>query len=283
MAIIVFSSSEKKETGQTLTTAALATYMSIEHNQKMLIVSTDFNDGTLEDCFWPQKKEEIIIDRTIPLDRITQMDSGVEGLAKIVSSSKTSPEIIRNYSRVVLKDRLDVLVAPDIRERTEYNKIAIAYPNILQMANRFYDYIFVDLNKNMNLTEYEQIMKIADVIVLTLNQKLKSINNFAKLREKEQFYNSRKVIPILDKYDKFSKYNNKNVSRCLKEKKIIPTVSYNTLFAEACSEGKIVDYFLKMRNVKADETDRNKMFIYEIAELSECIINKLLELQNKKV
>ena len=61
MAIIVFSSSEKKETGQTLTTAALATYMSIEHNQKMLIVSTDFNDGTLEDCFWPQKKEEIIV------------------------------------------------------------------------------------------------------------------------------------------------------------------------------------------------------------------------------
>ena len=108
MAIIVFNSNEKKETGQTLTTAALATYMSIEHNQKMLIVSTDFNDGTLEDCFWPQKKEEIIIDRTIPLDRITQMDSGVEGLAKIVSSSKTSPEIIRNYSRVVLKDRLDV-------------------------------------------------------------------------------------------------------------------------------------------------------------------------------
>ena len=45
MAIIVFNSNEKKETGQTLTTAALATYMSIEHNQKMLIVSTDFNDG----------------------------------------------------------------------------------------------------------------------------------------------------------------------------------------------------------------------------------------------
>lgn len=56
MAIIVFNSNEKKETGQTLTTAALATYMSIEHNQKMLIVSTDFNDGTLEDCFWPQKR-----------------------------------------------------------------------------------------------------------------------------------------------------------------------------------------------------------------------------------
>lgn len=56
MAIIVFNSNEKKETGQTLTTAALATYMSIEHNQKMLIVSTDFNDGTLEDCILATKK-----------------------------------------------------------------------------------------------------------------------------------------------------------------------------------------------------------------------------------
>ena len=58
MAIIVFNSNEKKETGQTLTTAALATYMSIEHNQKMLIVSTDFNDGTLEDL---QKKADSFI------------------------------------------------------------------------------------------------------------------------------------------------------------------------------------------------------------------------------
>lgn len=54
----------------------------------------------------------------------------------------------------------------------------------------------------------------------------------------------------------------------------MPTISYNTLFSEACSEGKIVDYFLKMRNVKADETDRNKIFIYEIAELSEYVLEK---------
>lgn len=59
MSIVVFSSSELKETGQSLAISALATYMAIEHNQKMLIVATDFNDNTLEDCFWQQKKGRI--------------------------------------------------------------------------------------------------------------------------------------------------------------------------------------------------------------------------------
>lgn len=59
MSIVVFSSSELKETGQSLAISALATYMAIEHNQKMLIVATDFNDNTLEDCFWQQKRKNL--------------------------------------------------------------------------------------------------------------------------------------------------------------------------------------------------------------------------------
>ncbi len=283
MSIVIFTSSEMKETGQTLAISAVATYMAIEHNQKMLLVSTDFNEGTLEDSFWPQKKEEIIIDKSIALDRITQMDYGIEGLTKIVSSSKISPEIVRNYSRVVLKDRLDILVAPETKDKEEYNKIALSYSNIIQTANKFYDYVFVDLDSKMNLNVYEQIMQNADVIVLTLNQNLRCINNFIKLREKNSFYNSKKIMPILGRYDRFSKYNKKNVSRYLKEKKVMPAISYNTLFAEACSEGKIVDYVLKMRNVRADETDRNKIFMYEIAELSQSIIDKIKAVQSKRV
>ena len=283
MSIVVFSSSELKETGQSLAISALATYMAIEHNQKMLIVATDFNDNTLEDCFWQQKKEEFVIDRTLALDRVTTMDSGVEGLIKIVSSSKTSPEIVRNYSKVVLRDRLDILVSPDTKSRDEYNKIATCYASIIQTANRFYDYVFVDLDNKMNLSEYEQIMQLADVIVLTLTQNLRCINNFVELKNKNHFYNNKKIIPTITRYDRYSKYNRKNVSRYLKEKKLMPTISYNTLFSEACSEGKIVDYFLKMRNVKADETDRNKIFIYEIAELSEYVLEKIKDVQNKRV
>ena len=36
-------------------------------------------------------------------------------------------------------------------------------------------------------------------------------------------------------------------------------------------------------DVKADETDRNKIFIYEIAELSEYVLEKIKDVQNKRV
>ena len=56
MAIITFKSNEIKETGQTLSLVATATQMAIEHAHKILIVSTNFRDVTLENCFWELDK-----------------------------------------------------------------------------------------------------------------------------------------------------------------------------------------------------------------------------------
>ena len=56
MAVITFCSNEIKETGQTLSMAAIASYMAIEHNYKILMISTGFNDLTLENCFWEYNK-----------------------------------------------------------------------------------------------------------------------------------------------------------------------------------------------------------------------------------
>ena len=56
MAIVTFCSNEIKETGQTLSLSAVATYMAIEHNYKILVISTDFNDLSLENCFWEYDK-----------------------------------------------------------------------------------------------------------------------------------------------------------------------------------------------------------------------------------
>ena len=55
MAVIAFWSNEEKETGQTMSMVALSTYMAIEHNYRILNISTSFKDKTLED-------ERIIVD-----------------------------------------------------------------------------------------------------------------------------------------------------------------------------------------------------------------------------
>ena len=98
MAIVTFYRRGKKETGQTLSMAAIATNMAIEHNYKILIVDTAFQYKMLEECFWPIKKETTNIN-TNNKGANAAIESGIEGLVKVISSNKTTPEIVRNYCR----------------------------------------------------------------------------------------------------------------------------------------------------------------------------------------
>lgn len=198
MAIITFCSNETKETGQTLSLAAIATYMAIEHNYKILVVSTNFNDLSLENCFWEYEK----IRPTGMVDNKTNnigLESGVEGLIKVLNSNKTSTEIVKNYSRTVLKDRLDILLSPTAKTYQEYAETTSYYANILQMANRYYDLIFVDLSKKIPKQDAQTIMQMSDIIMLNLTQRLKTINDFVELREKNEFYQRKNIMLAIRK------------------------------------------------------------------------------------
>ena len=112
MAIITFCSNEVKETGQTLSLAAVATYMAIERNYKILLVSTNYNDLSLENCFWEYSKIRPTGALQKDASKNVGLESGLEGLIKVLNSNRTSNEIVKNYSRIILKDRLDILLSP---------------------------------------------------------------------------------------------------------------------------------------------------------------------------
>ncbi len=277
MAIITFYSKEKKETGQTLSIASIASEMAIEHNYKILLVATGYKDKSLEDCFWVSGKNAF---KPELAGKNVGIESGIEGLTKILASNKTSPEIVKNYSRIVLKDRLDVLESPNATEYKDYANIASLYKDVLQVANRYYDLVFIDLSKQMPKEAEDEILKISDIVFVNLTQRLKTFDDFIELREQDNFYKKTNVMLAIGRYDKFSKYNNKNITRYLKEKKPLAVIPYNTLLFEACSEGTIIDFLLKIRNI-TDEADRNYAFLKEIGEIDKKIIFKLQELQMK--
>lgn len=277
MSIITFKSNELKETGQTLSLVAVATKMAIEHNYKILIVSTNFEDKTIENCFWEMDK----LNKPIFTQRYASVgvDSGVEGLSKVLASSQNDTEIVKNYSKTVLRNRLDVLLSANTSSFQEYTKICESYPEILKMATRYYDFIFVDLSSRMQGKMAQDVLNISDIIIFNITQRLKNINDFIELKEKNEFYKRRNVMLLLGRYDAHSKYNVKNVTRYMKEKKQLLDIPYNTLYFEACSEGKVIDYFLKLKNI--DENDRNYFFISETNRVAETILLKLRELQMK--
>ena len=278
MSIITFKSNEQKETGQTLSLVATATQMAIEHNYKILIISTSFRDKTLESCFWELDKEKKPI---FSSNRMTTVgiDSGTEGLIRGLVSSKTNPAMVKDYSKTVLRERLDVLVSPNAETYQDYEKIASNYPEIIKTANRYYDMIFVDLNRRMDRDQAKSILDISDVIIVNMTQRLRNIDEIMALRNEDDFYKQRNVMLLIGRYDSHSKYNVKNVTRYMKEKKNVLAIPYNTLYFEACSEGKAVDFFLRLKRL--DATDRNSIFLKGANEVVEAIISKLQELQAK--
>lgn len=280
MAIIAFWSNEEKETAQTMSMVALSTYMGSNHNYKILNVSTNFKDETLENSYWDLSKMEQLV-KTISKDsNQVGLESGVEGLIKIINSNKTSNNIVSNYTKVVYKDTLDVLCAPKTTNYDEYRQIAELYPTILQVADRSYDFVFVDISKRMPKEQMKRILEIADVIIVNMTQRLKTIDEFMRLREENDFFKKNNILLNIGRYDKFSKYNIKNITRYMKEKKDVHAVLYNTLFFESCAEGTVAEFFLRLRSI--NEEDRNIAFLEEIKRLTKDLIYKLQELQIRR-
>ena len=275
MSIVTFWNSKKEQTGKTLSIAAIATYMAIEHNYRILIVTTGRNDKTLERCFWEEKKVKKNLGLFGPNTRVA-MEEGIDGLIKIMRSNKLAPENITNYTKIVFKDRLEVIQTYKGNQEG-YRDVTKMYPDIINLANSYYDLVLVDLDAEVDEDITNQIMSMSNLIVVNLSQRLTSINDFLELRQNNNQFNSRKVLLLFGRYDKYSKYTIKNITRYMNEKNKVSTIPYNTLFFEAAEEAKVPDLFLRFRKMTDD--DRNGYFIQEVGRTAENIIYRLQDLQ----
>ena len=273
MAIITFINNKKEETGKTLSLAAIVTHMAIEHNEKHLVVSTTNKEDRLKRCFWEEpKKSKLNFGIFGPnTTNILEQENGITGLAKVVKSNKITPDIITNYTKVVFKDRLEVLLGSEQKGRIDVEE---TYPDIIAIASQYYDKVFVDLDDNIDTKIQEAILRKSDVIVLSLSQRLSSINKLKEKKQEDSILKSPKTVLLVGRFDKYSKYNVKNITRYLGEKNLILTIPYNTLFFEAAEEAKVPDLFLKFKR-SIDPEDRNAFFIEEIERASENIQYRL--------
>lgn len=278
MAIVTFWSNGKEETAKTLSIAAIATHMTIEHNYKILVVSTVFNDDTLETCYWEPKNEELL--KEIAGDK-KDVSAGIDGLVKLTLSNKLTPEAVTNYTRLVFPgNRLEVLSGSKAETYQEYEKVRQTYGEVIQAANQFYDLVFVDLNKGLDNDYIKGILNMSDLIVVNITQRLKLLKEFEKIRDENIIFKKGNSIVLVGRYDKFSKYNAKNIARTLGYKGEVSVIPYNTLFFEACNEGKVADFFLRFRNL--NPTDRNALFIEEIKK-TVATIKERLRLAGKRI
>ncbi len=277
MAIVTFYNLSREQTGQTMAAVATATNMAIEHNLKILLISTSLNDNTIKDCFWQEKSKNSLAGMLgIKTNLVNQ--SGIEGLDRIARSNKISPDVIKNYTRVVLKNRLEILLGLTGTEE-QYQNLCKQYFEIITLASKYYNLVIVDLDKRMNIDLRLKILKASDVLVPVISQRLET------MKENIDFFSKRTDIPLnkaiftIGKYDEKSKYNLKNLTRSyLKGDNMLNVIPYNVLLFEASQEGNMVDLILNFARLRGK--DENSTFLTETSNLGNNI--KYLFNQTKK-
>lgn len=277
MPIVSFWSSTKRETAQTLSMIAIACHMAVENNTKILMVDTNFNDPTIKSAFFPEFDNST--KRAIKRLNAGKIDigSGIEGLAKLLASGKNCGEVITDYSKVIYKGRLEAILSYFSNDETEIARIRQAYKELIKQANQHYDYVFVDLPKGLDNSFTNEILSISDVIVFNITQRQRDIDDYLKIKTDNPIFKSEKMLPLIGRYDRYSKFTKKNIARDIGEKKEIPAVSYNTLFFENANEGQIGDYFLKFRKSLISSNDRNAVFVDEVANAADRVVFKTQE------
>ena len=181
MSIISFWTEDNKETGQTSTAIAVATQMAIQHNKKVLLISTYANNKEIEAAYIkPQTQKTNILAKLNLTKKVVGIESGVAGLMKIEGSNKLSPELIKDYTGIIFRERLEVLSGYDGVETTAIDEF---YVSLIKKANMAYDIVVVDLKKGINKLA-QDVLTISDVIVYGMTQKRHSVGEYMESRNK---------------------------------------------------------------------------------------------------
>ena len=281
MPIISFINDNKEQTGKTMSLVAIATYMAVNYNNRILIISTTNREDKIKNCFFEEKKAKKLKLGIFGENKVSlENESGIEGISKISRSNKLTPETITNYTRVVFKDRLEILLGVEKTDKINYREIVEEYTDVINLAKSYYDMVFVDLDDDVGESTKQKIIDASDLVIVNSSQNYTSLKKIKEKKDNGEILNTINTLLLIGRYDKYSKYNYKNVTRFLGEKNQVLTIPYNTLFFEAANENSVPDLFLKLKKL-SDYDDKNAIFLEEVKRASENIVYRLQELETR--
>ena len=280
MSIITFWNGTDDEVGNTTSSLAFATQVAMEHNIRVLLISTSLNDSLIKDSFWQESKKKSVAFFSDNRNKMID-NNGLEGLDRIIRSNKVTPEIIKDYTKIILKNRLEILLGLEIKDESMYMLVQEKYPQIMELADHYYDMVIVDLDKKIKKATELEILKKSHIIVTMMSQKVKSIQRIDEIIKQNEILNDENTVMTIGKYMENTKYNAKNITRSiLKKRDIVNTIPYNNLLFEATQEGKVVDLYFNF--IRLREKDENYYFVKEIKRLYASIQGKIEMLQMQR-
>ena len=281
MPVVTLFTYGKDQTGNTVSAISLATFLGLTKNKKTLLLSTGYRDKTVSESFWPvEEKKKSLFGGNANVPKPNIFQRGIDDLDRMVTSNRLSPETITNYTRVALRDRLEIIDSY-MGNPEQYEKIQSSYPKIIAAASKYYDNVIVDIDKRLSGKIKMEILNISDIVLAMSIQKMHNIKELQALIESGKILKKERTLITLGRYDKNMKYNAKNLSRSvLKQRQILDTIPYNFKVAEAIQEGRIIDVIFGIINLR--NADENFFLAQELQRLVDDIDARVLQLEMRR-
>ncbi|MDR0271425.1 hypothetical protein [Paenibacillus sp.] len=254
--------------GITSATAAVAAFLGSDYTVRTLVSQPQWSDFTLERFFG-----KAISYYNKPLSNISSR--GIDALERAARSNKLERDTIKNHALPIERGRLDLLQATEKSDKLHFENATDIINVIFAKAEDYYEAILLDGHSGSNQVVTNQLMSDSDLIVVCLNQNVNVLNKYFD-PSKEYWPEALHHVPhilLLTQYDHDSKYKVKNIAAKYKYKGGIFPLSYNTEFRDHLNDGDIRGFFARNKNV--NKQHENYMFMKEIQQIAECILDRI--------
>ncbi len=253
---IVFWSPVHGQARQSSNLLAVSLNLVMEQHKKILVTQTQYRMNDLEDAAVGRAGRKDFRERFY-------QDMGIDSLIRCLRRKRLEKTDIENCCIQLLPDEEFVLLPGSQCEHYEVfqETVGEAVNTLLEEAERYYDYVFVDTNPGGDRMS-RQLLQAADFIVVNLSQNVGVTDRFfwdypEELRGKRVFF-------LFGSYLADSCYNLSNLRYRYKliRRNNSAVIPMNVGFMDAIAGGNVRNYFAK--NLECEPGDANYNFMQEV-------------------
>lgn len=199
---------------------------------------------------------------------------GLDAILRLSECDLLTPITLRDHTESILKERLDLIAGAQSGEGESFTR---ALPRIIHAALRYYDILFFDLGAGYGNAVTEQVLKQADLVVVTLNQNEALLDKYFASVARIANHGKGKRLFCVGSYEPASRLSlNRMMKNYRMTSKEIVAIPRSVRYMDAMNDGNILDYILRAMSVRKRllEYDGNVSFIAGVRQAG----RKVLEL-----
>ncbi|MFC9709677.1 hypothetical protein ACFTRD_16185 [Paenibacillus sp. NPDC056933] len=249
-------------TGSTSSVLIAAYAMALHYRTRVLLVNTGPVGSSAE--------------AALPLNEIgvtgsefTFEEGGWDAIERLHISGSLNKHNLRDYTKPLLKDRLDLLTGRINRMERSPQEHVETLKRLLDVANEYYDLVLLDADRAGASAQI--LLDQADYVVVNLNQNMRDLEKFFEEIKPESMSNQNMHV-VLNKYDPHSRSTITNIRRRFQYKGSISVLPYTTEFLDAFNRRDAAAY-LQLEGLRDHKDIRKGSFAASMAELARFIMD----------